>query len=432
TSHSRLQNFTRHNHPLCVLKPSFTLPSPDPHRSPVLFHVYRHGDRSPVKSYPNDPYQESAWPQGFGQLSQKGMQQHLKLGQNLRQRYQDLLNMTYNRHEIFVRSTDYDRTLMSAEVNLAGMYPPNGSQVFDPNVHWQPIPVHAVPQDKDQLLLFPMSGCPRYEALMNETRKSEVFKNMSSTYKDFLEMVQNKTGLKDANMESVWSVHDTLFCEQMHNMTLPPWVTPDVMEKLGILKDFSFQVMFGVYKSEEKCRLQGGVLLNQITKNISASAVTKNQQLKMIVYSAHDTTVVALQSALKVFSGKQPTYASCHMFELFREDNGSFSVAMFYWNDSSTEPYPLILPGCVQYCPLEEFIRLTKPVIPVDWKQECQVPSGSKDTGNFCHIQHLVHIVESSLWANASLIFIARPFFFLSPSVGLNCQLPKKLLKKIT
>ncbi|XP_018618689.1 lysosomal acid phosphatase [Scleropages formosus] len=342
--------------------------------------VYRHGDRSPVKSYPNDPYQESAWPQGFGQLSQKGMQQHLKLGQNLRQRYQDLLNMTYNRHEIFVRSTDYDRTLMSAEVNLAGMYPPNGSQVFDPNVHWQPIPVHAVPQDKDQLLLFPMSGCPRYEALMNETRKSEVFKNMSSTYKDFLEMVQNKTGLKDANMESVWSVHDTLFCEQMHNMTLPPWVTPDVMEKLGILKDFSFQVMFGVYKSEEKCRLQGGVLLNQITKNISASAVTKNQQLKMIVYSAHDTTVVALQSALKVFSGKQPTYASCHMFELFREDNGSFSVAMFYWNDSSTEPYPLILPGCVQYCPLEEFIRLTKPVIPVDWKQECQVPSGSKDT----------------------------------------------------
>ena len=32
--------------------------------------LYRHGDRSPVKAYPTDPYQDSSWPQGFGQLSQ--------------------------------------------------------------------------------------------------------------------------------------------------------------------------------------------------------------------------------------------------------------------------------------------------------------------------------------------------------------------------
>lgn len=36
----------------------------------------------------------------------------------------------------------------------------------------------------------------------------------------------------------------------------------------------------------------------------------------------HDTTLVALQMALYVYNGKQAPYASCHMFELYQEDNG--------------------------------------------------------------------------------------------------------------
>uniref|UniRef100_UPI0037E91872 lysosomal acid phosphatase n=1 Tax=Semicossyphus pulcher TaxID=241346 RepID=UPI0037E91872 len=343
--------------------------------------LFRHGDRSPVKAYPTDPHQEADWPQGFGQLSQEGMRQHLNLGTFLRNRYKGFLKESYDRHEISVRSTDYDRTLMSAEANLAGLYPPSGQQVFTPTLIWQPIPVHTVPQSEERLLSFPRSDCPRYLQLMNETEHTEEFLNVTTTYEDIIELVRNKTGLNKTNVETVWSVYDTLFCESRHNMSAPDWVTPEVMEKLQVLKDFGFQVMFGVYKQQEKSRLQGGVLLGEIVKNLSKMAAPDpKQKLKFMMLSAHDTTVAALQASLNLFNGRQPPYASCQIFELYRDDNGSASVSLLYRNDSTVEPYPLHLPGCTLDCPLEDFVRLTKPYISDDRDKECELPSDGRDT----------------------------------------------------
>ncbi|XP_031707824.1 lysosomal acid phosphatase [Anarrhichthys ocellatus] len=342
--------------------------------------LFRHGDRSPVKAYPTDPHQESDWPQGFGQLSQEGMRQHFDLGHFLRKRYRVFLNESYDRREISVRSTDYDRTLMSAEANLAGLYPPAGQQVFTQDLKWQPIPVHTVPEREERLLSYPLGNCPRYKQLMNETEHTEEFINITTTYQDIIKLVKNETGLNDTNVEKVWGVYDTLFCESRHNMTAPDWVTPDVMEKLRVLKDFGFQVTFGFYKRQEKSRLQGGILLGEIVKNLSKMAVPDpKQRMKMMMLSAHDTTVAALQSSLNVFNGRQPPYASCQIIELYRDDNGSASVSLFYRNDSTVEALPLQLPGCSLDCPLEDFVRITKLSISDDRDKECQLPSQGRD-----------------------------------------------------
>ncbi|XP_056286947.1 lysosomal acid phosphatase isoform X2 [Pseudoliparis swirei] len=342
--------------------------------------LFRHGDRSPIKAFPSDLHQEAAWPQGFGQLSQEGMRQHLHLGKFLRLRYSGLLNQSYDRREISVRSTDYDRTLMSAEANLAGLYPPAGQQVFTPDLKWQPIPVHMVPLLEERLLSYPLDDCPRYKQLMNETEHTEEFLNVTTKYQDVIELVRNKTGLNHTSVESVWSVYDTLFCESCHNMTAPDWATPDVLEKLRFLKDFSFQTTFGVYEQQEKSRLQGGILLGEIVKNLTEMAVPDpKRRLKMMMLSAHDTTVAALQSSMNVFNRRQPPYASCQMFELYRDDNGSVSVSLAYRNDSSVEAFPQQLPGCALDCPLEDFVRITKSSISEDRDKECQLPSAGRD-----------------------------------------------------
>ncbi|MGH0128683.1 UNVERIFIED_CONTAM: hypothetical protein FKN15_043726 [Acipenser sinensis] len=98
------------------------------------------------------------------------------------------------------------------------------------------------------------------------------------------------------------------------------------------------------------------------------------------LFCEHDTTIVALQLALDVYNGKQAPYASCHIFELYQDDHGAFTVGMFYRNETGKDPYPVKLANCTQDCPLEDFIRITKSVIPDDWAKECQIGSTHQDT----------------------------------------------------
>ncbi len=54
-------------------------------------------------------------------LTPTGMQQLYNVGKNVRSRYVDamgLLSHNYTREDLYVRSTNYDRTLMSAQVSV--------------------------------------------------------------------------------------------------------------------------------------------------------------------------------------------------------------------------------------------------------------------------------------------------------------------------
>ncbi|XP_053323779.1 prostatic acid phosphatase [Spea bombifrons] len=344
--------------------------------------VYQHGDRSPAKTYPYDKYQEGSWPDGFGQLTNIGKQQHYELGKYLRKRYTGFLNESYNRHEVYVRSTDFDRTLMSALTNLAGLFPPVGRHTWNPDIMWQPVPVHTVPLSKENLILLPYQNCPRYQDLDERTYISEEYHRLIDPYSEFLKVLSNYTGFSVQQLKHghAWTTYDALHCESIHNYSLPSWATEETMIKLRELSEFLITLPFGIYKQREKSRLQGGFLLNTIITNITDIISKPSRKRKLIVYSAHDTTIVALQIALSVFNKKMPPYAACHIFELYQEVNGNYSIEMYYRNDSAVDPYPLILPGCRASCPLQTFIELTSPVITLDWKTECgiiETPSAS-------------------------------------------------------
>ena len=67
--------------------------------------------------------------------------------------------------------------MMSAMSNLAGLYPPKGNQVWNPDILWQPIPVHTRPLAEDNLLSS-HARCPKFENLLKELMESQEIQGM--------------------------------------------------------------------------------------------------------------------------------------------------------------------------------------------------------------------------------------------------------------
>jgi hypothetical protein len=155
----------------------------------LLQIVFRHGDRTPTDSYPNDIHNQSTWDKfgGLGQLTQRGMQHHYEYGGYLRKRYADFLAEHFDVTKVTIRSTDYDRTIMSAESLLASLYTPKSYQIWNPQLAWQPIAVHTT----NAAAIYP-EDCPRYYELLEQVNASDEFLKVLDQFKVYLRCLNNR------------------------------------------------------------------------------------------------------------------------------------------------------------------------------------------------------------------------------------------------
>ena len=371
----------------------------------LVLIVYRHGDRSPYAPYPTYSH-ASYWPQGFGQLTNVGIQQQYALGEFFRQRYTPgLLNSNYTHNQVTVRSTNFDRTIMSALSQLAGLFPPSEDQVFE---RWQPIPVHCMSERDVNILRGLNAYCPEYKKLMDNYHNSKEYIEMSTKYADLLNIISTATD-STATVYNIENYSDTVFCDKQHNLSLPTWAS-DNYDTLVYFRNWSWKKF---QDSREKVLLSGGRFLYEFWSKMDSKMNGSTPTMKAYFYSAHDSTLVTVSNALSIWNGLHPPYAAAIIAELIREENNWF-IQFSYKNESDSPPYPLYVPNCGHKCPVETLRQLTADVTvtQAQWEIKCGIETPQTNSAIGFNV---AIVIQSAIIALLILTIVVATVFACRP-----------------
>lgn len=273
--------------------------------------VYRHGQRTPVKTYPNDPYgrTDEHFPAGWGQLTNEGKRQLFELGTWLRRRYLgSVLRERYHRDDIRIESTDNERTLQSAAINTAALFPPvaDGEDrwMAEPGSIgrvWQPVPVHTVPLHLDEHL-WCGRPCAAYDHLFRQAHQ-QLMEHYHVHHKHVMAYVSKHSGSPLRTVLDVWSVYDSLVVEAENNLTLPGW-SERVFPHDGPLRQVNLAAYTLQSKHPQLARLKFGWLLRDIFERFEAKAAGQLVPVRrsMWMYSGHDVTIAGLLNTLGMYN----------------------------------------------------------------------------------------------------------------------------------
>ncbi|PXF42081.1 Prostatic acid phosphatase [Gracilariopsis chorda] len=359
----------------------------------------RHGDRTPLAQFPSDALPAYKWPEGIGELTAIGQRAHYELGKRLRQRYVDtgFLPEAYSPRDVYVRSTDIDRTLVSATSQMTGLYPPGTAANTDVRVRFgndplhenegglphlfQPVPVHTQSKDNDMLLL-PDHNCPRQDRNLHHMYKAPEFREKVRQERHFLRTLA-KIAKVDPDTFTVWNAErlsDTWTVFQHHSVPLPEKATPDIVAHA---RNLSYWLITYMNQGIEQNRLRGGLILYTVSEYMAMAALKYQRRLpleyqgdhkKFVLLSAHDTTVTATLSALQAFDGINPPYNSTLIWEFYVGHDDAYFIKVEYNGN------PVLLPGCSDVmCPVIEYIQSTaKRTVEGEFKKniECMVGFG--------------------------------------------------------
>ncbi|KTD10647.1 major acid phosphatase Map (histidine-acid phosphatase) [Legionella gratiana] len=316
--------------------------------------IIRHGDRTPIISIPTVNYQ---WKEGPGQLTAEGMRQEYNMGKEFRKRYIEqshLLPEYYEYGTMYVRSTAYDRTLMSAESLLMGLYPlGTGPKVADSSPAlphgFQPIPIFSAPAKYDDIIIQQISSEERSKLFEQYVYSTKEWQQKNNELKDKYPLWSHLTGIPIANLAELQLLGDSLYIHQIHHAPMPEGLTANDVETIINASNWAFM-------AQEKPKQVANAYSTKIMTHIAHylySGSQKKSKLKYVLLSAHDTTITSALSFMGAPLETAPPYASNLNFSLYESDSAGYTVKVTYNGN------PVSIPACGGYvCELQQFMGL--------------------------------------------------------------------------
>lgn len=103
---------------------------------------------------------------------------------------------------------------MSAESNLAGMFPPSGDQIWNEDLAWRPVPVHTLAREYDYFLHV-KRACDRYEYEMTKyLNENDRFDRLIERHRPLIDYLKEHSGLENPQIKDIDHIYDTLSIEQ--------------------------------------------------------------------------------------------------------------------------------------------------------------------------------------------------------------------------
>jgi hypothetical protein len=304
--------------------------------------LIRHGDRTPTNQIPKSYLN---WKEGLGELTAKGIQQEISLGKELRAKYINqyhLLPNDFNKNAIYIRSTDYKRTIKSAEALLLGLYPLETRRSLN-----QKILIHVVKIKDDNLLIVKPSK--KFVDIINRYLKDHRFwKEKTINMQKKMNYWSKATGLQLKNANQLGLLADNLFIRQLHHLPLPKGISQNDADEIILLSD---SVTTNDFKLKEVTNLTGHKFLKTVATYLEQASREK-LPLKYALFLGHDASIMSVMTTLGAPLEASPPYGSRLNFSLI-ENKNQYYVKIHYNNK------PIFIPICKStLCTLSQFHTL--------------------------------------------------------------------------
>ena len=366
-----------------------------PQETPIfVYNHFRHGARAPLYlDEDGKDYFGQQW-ETKGELTGVGMRMEYILGYRNHLKYKSLLSETYDPRELYVYSSDVNRTIISAASQLQGLYPEStGPVLTDEQLAYanmtpittqqeiedkikalgnlalphqiNTIPIHVFHNDELRFLLHEEDVCLTMTSKMdvneqevskikdltdyfNKTYSEKLSKFVKGPEVDFTSIRFLNT-LTDQFISDIYDGRDMSFLEREYGINVEQFLNDSMKIFVSFIEDYSYgdknldlisMSMSPVFKEMlelMKNRVGGDIF--GTNDDISYSDYSKP---KMVMISGHDTsTSASMMFMKKIFKLNHkfiaPVFTTNTMFEIYKNNTKPESyldyIVKYYFND---------------------------------------------------------------------------------------------------